>query len=349
MVPQFPMVLHPVLLAALPVFPLFLITRLAPRPFSATLTAVLFTALRLLLAGWLMAASHFDLGGVSKPAIPLLIPTGLVADLMAGRDSKGWVSGAAAGAVTLLVNLAVIDLWGPVAGGVRLFWTAGTVGTAVVPALVLSAVMGAAVSAVAACFGVRTTGHPAVVRRAFVHTAIVAVVATGALASAAVPPADAAARSNSPVTARITIAHRSPGHPSLVTVQIDPPGAPRGGELLLSIYRPGVIVNRRVLNPAGPGVYRAEYVFPVDGLWRYYVRFGPGQAGFAGGGFISIANDAGTTDQARTLMRSGLRRAPPYVQTLGYAAFGLVAALALTGISIVLARMRLVYSPPVPS
>jgi hypothetical protein len=37
------------------------------------------------------------------------------------------------------------------------------------------------------------------------------------------------------------------------------------------------------------------------------------------------------------------------VQTLGYAAFGLAAALAITGIAIVLARMRLVYSPPVPS
>jgi hypothetical protein len=348
-VPQFPMVLHPVLIAALPVFPLLLIARLAPRPFSATLTAVVFTVLRLLLAGWLVAASYLDLGGVSKPAIPLLIATGFVTDLIAARDSKGWASGAAAGAVTLLVNLTVIDLWGPAAGGIRLFWTAGTIRAALVPALVLSAVMGAAASAVAACFGARAKSHPAVVDRALVHAALVAVVAAGALASAVVPPADAAARSNGPVTARITIAHRSPGRPSLVTVQIDPPAAPRGGELLLSIYRPGVIVNRRVLEPAGPGAYRAEYPFPVDGVWRYYLRFGPGQAGFAGAGYISIANVAGASDHAQALMRSGLRRAPPYVQTLGYAAFGLAAALAITGIAIVLARMRLVYSPRVPS
>lgn len=338
------MVLHPVLLAALPVFPLVLIARLAPRPFSATLTAGVFTVLRLLLAGWLTAASHFDLAGVSKPAIPLLIPTGLAIDLMAGRDSKGWISGAAAGAVTLLANLAVIDLWGPMAGGIGLFWTAGVVGAALVPALVLSAVVGTAASAVAACFGTGAKGHPAAVRRPFVHAAIVAVAAAGASGLAVVPPADAAGRSNAAVTAQITIAHRSPGRPSLVTVQIDPAAAPRGGELLLSIYRPGAGVTRRVLGPAGPGVYHAEYVFPVDGVWRYYVRFGPGQAGFAGGGFISVANDAGRTDRARALMRSGLRRAPPYVQTLGYAAFGAVAALVITAVTILLARLRRVYA-----
>ena len=95
-------------------------------------------------------------------------------------------------------------------------------------------------------------------------------------------------------------------------------------------------------------MYRVEYPFPADGAWRYYMRFGPGQAGFASAGYIGITNQAGGVDQAHAVFRSGLRRAPAYVQPLGYAAFGLIAALAIAGITVVLARMRLVYSASVP-
>jgi hypothetical protein len=150
MVPQFPMVFHPILLAGLPMFPLVLISRLAPRPWAATLVALGFTALRLVLAWGLMAASYLDLAGVSRPAIPLLVPTGLVVDLLTARGAQGWASGLIGGAVTLAANLVLIDASAPAAGGIRLFWTATTVLHALVPALVLSAAMGAAGAAVAA-------------------------------------------------------------------------------------------------------------------------------------------------------------------------------------------------------
>ena len=155
MVPQFPMVFHPILLAGLPMFTLILISRLAPRPWSATLVTIGFTALRLVLAWGLTAASHLNLAGVSQPAIPLLIPTGLAVDLLRARGAPGWAAGAIGGGVTLVANLVFIDASAPTVGGIRLFWTATTILHALVPALALSAAMGAAGAAVAESLGPR--------------------------------------------------------------------------------------------------------------------------------------------------------------------------------------------------
>jgi len=107
MVPQYPSVWHPVLLAALPVFPLVLISRLAPRPWAATITAIGFTALRIAIACWLIAVSHRGLAGNSRPAIPLLIPTGLAVDWLLLRRAPGWLAGLAGGVVTLAAVLAL--------------------------------------------------------------------------------------------------------------------------------------------------------------------------------------------------------------------------------------------------
>lgn len=148
-VPQYPMVWHPILLAALPVFTLVLVASLAPRPWAATLVTVGFTALRFALAVWLIAASHLDLAGVSRPVIPLLIPAGVAMDLLVARRAPGWMAGLAGGAVTLAVNGLLIDASAPAIGGIRLFWTATTLERAIVPALLLSALMGAAGAAVA--------------------------------------------------------------------------------------------------------------------------------------------------------------------------------------------------------
>ncbi|HKX18215.1 MAG TPA: hypothetical protein VJT33_09435, partial [bacterium] len=158
MVPQFPMVFHPVLLAGLPVFPLLLIALLAPRPYAATVTALVFTAMRVALAGWLLIASHLDWGGFSQPSIPMLLPTAVAVDLLAVRRTPGWIAGVAAGAVTLAANLAMIDSIAPEAGGIRLFWTAGMLLRALAPALLLSAVMGAAASATAVSLGTASSG-----------------------------------------------------------------------------------------------------------------------------------------------------------------------------------------------
>ncbi len=143
------------------------------------------------------------------------------------------------------------------------------------------------------------------------------------------------------VTGEVTIRHRGPGLPSVVTVRLYPPGAAGDGELLLSIFqRDGTVINRHVLQPIGPGVYKAEFVFPSGGSWGYYMRFGPGQAGYASGGIVDLTLEAGTVDTFAAVFRSGLRRAPQYVQPLGYAAFGLMAALALAGVWAILAWLK---------
>lgn len=154
MVPQYPTVWHPVLLAGLPVFGLVLASQLAPRRWAATLVTLGFTGLRLAIAGWLFAASHVDLAGARGPAIPLLIPAGLIVDLLAARGIPGWAAGLAAGGATLVSNLALIDASAPAFGGIKLFWTAITFLHALMPGLALSAFMGAAGAVVANSLGV---------------------------------------------------------------------------------------------------------------------------------------------------------------------------------------------------
>ena len=173
--------------------------------------------------------------------------------------------------------------------------------------------------------------RPAVVRGAvaLVIPALLAVLAEALASPVAVPE----------VTARITIVHRGVGYPSLVRIRVDPPSAAGRGELLLSIYNTAGVINRHVLEPVAPGAYEAEYVFPAGGIWRYYMRFGLGQAGFTSAGYVRITAKTGSTDSANAVFRSGLRRAPALVQPFGYAAFGLMAVLALAGVSAILIRL----------
>lgn len=355
MVPQFPMVFHPVLLAGLPVFPLLLIALLAPRPYAATVSALVFTAMRVALAGLLMIASRLDWGGFSQPSIPMLIPAAIAVDLLAARRTPGWLTGVTAGAVTLAANLIMIDGIAPGAGGIRLFWTAGVFLRALAPALLLSAIMGAAASATAASLGTasgradvhereRDVPARARARLSLDVVPIVAIALAGAVALAAAGAARAAAKPAFPgptrATGEIAIADGGTDRPSLVTIRVTPADAPRGGEMLLSMYRPGGIINRQVLEPVTPGVYRGAYLFPVSGTWWYYARFGPGQFGSVAGGFILVAGVPGTVDRAAVAFRGERRRTPEYVQPLGYAAFGLMGAIALAGVTAVLVRMR---------
>ncbi len=164
---------------------------------------------------------------------------------------------------------------------------------------------------------------------------VVAVTFVGLPARAA--PPDAATR----VTAEVTIQHRGPDRPGIVTIRMHPPYAAGDGELLLSIFQHhGGVINRHVLEPVARGVYRTEFLFPSGGRWGYYMRFGPGQAGYASSGILDLTPEAGTVDTFTAVFRSGLARAPRYVQSLGYAAFGLIAALALAGVWAILAWLR---------
>ncbi len=142
-VPQFPTVFHPILLGGLPSFVLVLVSRLRARPWGATVVTVAFTMFRFAIAVWLMTASHLDLAGFSRPLIPLLVPSGMTADLLAMRHVPGWLAGLSTGAVTIAVNLAVVR------GADGIIWTPTTIGAALVPALLLAAVAGWAGGAVA--------------------------------------------------------------------------------------------------------------------------------------------------------------------------------------------------------
>ena len=142
-VPQFPTVFHPILLGGLPAFVLVLASRLSPRPWGATLAAVAFTSLRLVIAGWLVTASRLDLAGFTRPLIPLLIPTGLAVDALVKRNVPVPLVGLTAGVVTLASNLAVVNL------GDGMVWTWGAMRTALLPALILSVLAGWAGAAVA--------------------------------------------------------------------------------------------------------------------------------------------------------------------------------------------------------
>jgi hypothetical protein len=359
-VPQFPMIFHPILLAGLTVFPLVLIARLRPRPYAATAVTIAFTLLRFLLAGWLAGVSHFDLAGISRPIIPLLIPTGIAVDLLAARGASGWISGLVAGAVTLAANLVTIDAATPGAAGIRLFWSIGMFAQAAVPALVASAFVGAGGSAAAAALGApmesrRRGGSPRAMvwsglawprqsmpARATWASVFIAIVSAATLAAAAAAVRAAALPPPVPpvIRGQIRIAHGPAAGPSLVTVRIDPPSAPHGRELLLSIFQPGGVINRQVLDPISPGVYRSKYVFPAAGVYGFWMRFGAGQAGFVSAGAIGVINAPGAVDDVITRFRSGLRRVPAYVQPLGYTIFGLIAVLTLTGMGTVLSWMR---------
>ena len=132
---QFPVVLHPLLVAALPSFALVLAVRLGIGRFAATWAALGFTGLRLVLAAMLMVTASFELAGASRPMIPMLVITGVAVDMLARRGLPDWLLGVVAGGVTLLVN------WGLVALGNGLVWHADRVLLAAAPALLLSALL----------------------------------------------------------------------------------------------------------------------------------------------------------------------------------------------------------------
>lgn len=143
-VPAFPMLWHPLLLAGLPPFALLLVARLRPVPWAATWTALLFTLLRLGLAGGLMLTARADLAGQSRPLIPVLLLAGVAADLLA-RRAPAWLAGPVVGALALAATWPLVALgtvtwypaalaWG-VAAGLLLAAGTGPLGAAVAAAL----------------------------------------------------------------------------------------------------------------------------------------------------------------------------------------------------------------------
>jgi hypothetical protein len=103
---QFPIDFHPLLLAAISVFPLVLIAKIYPRAWGATKVALIFTAIRLSMHLWLSTTQGMNLAGLSKPVFPILILTAVVIDLLV-KKAPTWLLGSSAAVVTLLIGFVV--------------------------------------------------------------------------------------------------------------------------------------------------------------------------------------------------------------------------------------------------
>lgn len=123
-----------------------------------------------------------------------------------------------------------------------------------------------------------------------------------------------------------------PGQPSQILVQLEPHGVAGKTELMLSITQ-GRTHYRQVLQPLGQDQYRLEYRFPQGGSWNFYLRYGPGQAGYVGSINEVIQPGSGNTQEIDLKLFNGYSgNVPAYVQPLGFAAFGLLALAALLSV-----------------
>jgi hypothetical protein len=147
---QFPVILHPILLAALPSFALVLLSRLNVAQFAVTWSVLLFTGLRVLLAGVLMLTASLELAGLSRPMIPVLLLSAVAVDLLSRRRLAGWALGMIAAALGWMVNTVMVYL------GDGLVWHIDTLALAVVPALTLAGLLGGAAGWIAGAL----TGEP---------------------------------------------------------------------------------------------------------------------------------------------------------------------------------------------
>jgi hypothetical protein len=108
-------------------------------------------------------------------------------------------------------------------------------------------------------------------------------------------------------------------------------------ELLMWAWKIGF--NQRLSLPVkatSPGVYR--FTAPMtEGVWRYYMRVGPGQAGY-------ISRETLTVDKAETKINISLynqfeNTVPTYIQPVGYAVWAVLLILALGLVTVVLSRL----------
>lgn len=146
-------------------------------------------------------------------------------------------------------------------------------------------------------------------------------------------------------TATVTVTPQGERQPSIVEVRLRPQDANPGGELFLSLSR-GRLHKRRVLQQAEPGTYRLAYAFPEQGVWDVYLRYGAGQAGSVAWTNLSVPAAGERAEAVSVRLQDGFARAvPSYVQPLGYAAFGVLAALAVLGVAYLLRRIRRASEP----
>jgi Rrf2 family protein len=97
-------------------------------------------------------------------------------------------------------------------------------------------------------------------------------------------------------------------------------------EMSFYIYQPGGSRDfiRRIVPASSPGVYRLEYTFPQDGYWEINLRHGIGLDRYYAGVDLNI-DDFSQNYTRRTVFQGDLdTRAPRYIQSIGFAVFGLL-------------------------
>ena len=153
--------------------------------------------------------------------------------------------------------------------------------------------------------------------------------------------------------ATVSVTPQGERQASTVEVRLGPHDTNAGGELFLSLSR-GRLHERRVLQQAEPGTYRLAYAFPEQGMWDVYMRYGAGQAGSVVWTNLTVPAAGERAEAMSVRFQDGFARVVPnYVQPLGYAAFGVLVALAGLGVAYLLRRIQRASEPssllPTPS
>ncbi len=109
-------------------------------------------------------------------------------------------------------------------------------------------------------------------------------------------------------------------------------------ELSFYIYKPGSRRDfvRRIVPPSEPGLYRLEYTFADYGSWEINLRYGTGLDRYYG--WINLEIDESSKNFIRRNIFQGDldRTAPRYIQSIGFAIFGLLLLISLVLIGAIL-------------
>jgi hypothetical protein len=136
----------------------------------------------------------------------------------------------------------------------------------------------------------------------------------------------------------VSVERKADTGPGLVEVSLAPEDSWRGS-VFISLYR-GPFHERKEIRPDAEGRYRLEARLPPGDETGIYLRYGPGQSGYAGSSWITLPASGGTSVSDVSLANGFSGSVPAYVQPLGFLAFALVAVLTLAGLGSLLQVIR---------
>ena len=343
-VPQFSLVLHPVMLAIAAGAGL-VTARIVMGPGGALKAVAFYLVMRVILT-----ALIGPVFGFSTQHFPLYLVEALLVEAVARRygDARPLALGVTAGALIGTVGLAAewgwSHVWMPIA------WPSSLLGEALLlatPAAIAAGVLGAYIGGT-----LRGSGAPARLGPAW-GAWLAAAVVVFAIAYP-IPKSDPAA----PVRATVDVA--ADGR---ATVRFDPPQVADDAHWLnLTAWQGGGLVVDD-LEPLGNGVYTTSGPVPLDGEWKSLVRWADGRALSAipvrlpadpvipAAGVPVPRGDARPFVSDKSILQREARTGDPLVTTLALAALLAIMAAELAGIAYGLTRLRRSFTgaPPAPS